>query len=466
MEKIHISIIDLIIIILLCSIYNAVSGNGSEGVNTFLRNIVTNRTRGITIDFTPPPIVQEAGSYFILNVSLTRVRIRPVFISLSVYLNLKNEFGRNHTVLIGSKPNIIFPPDKKSLTVTIPCFTTHDLTANINAMFAGETSSFIMSPGWIGVRLSGLAILKKKNNPWTLQFTDIMNTKQLSLWSIDERQQFFTFFEMLHNSGKNNERNGILKFLLSTASSMISVLRGYSPFLIWKKTCVIPAFVCCSKINMITHIENKTDKDGNFNVTVNIANNLAVDVNVLVLVDMSDQSIFNYYLPMFKGQTMYNLGFLYTRINAGASITQIIPCVFPGKGFDKKKYNITVECGPFISIGNASAYGIYFFYSRWQLKVKPYYVVSGKVSNLVQELWFNAPIFYGEPPMGVMFQANHTQILYAGKTSTDLSINRITTSLFDQPLLLLLFIALIAIPYVLIVLLIYVVVQKIMRKKK
>jgi hypothetical protein len=199
---------------------------------------------------------------------------------------------------------------------------------------------------------------------------------------------------------------------------------------------------------------------------VNIANNLAVDVNVVVLVDMSDQSIFNYFLPMFKGQTMYNLGFLNTRINAGASTTQIIPCVFPGKGFDKKKYNITVECGPFISIGNASAYGIYFFYDRWNLMVKPNYFVSGKVSNLIRELWFNAPIFYGEPPMGVMFQANHSQILYEGKSSTDLTINRITTSLFDQPLLLLLFIALIAIPYALIVLLIYVVVQKIMRKKK
>lgn len=465
MKTIHVPIVCFTIFVVLSPACFLVHAAGSNDVKASLKDFITDRRRGIKIDFTPPLIVQEAGSFFILNVTLSHVKIRPVVFSLSVYLNLKNEFGWNHTVKIGSKPYVFFPPGQGSITVAIPCFTQHNLAANINAMFAGEASHFNVSKAWIGVKIDKLGAWFVQDCFWEFLVTDKIDAKQWSEWSTQETQRFISFLELISNLWKNS--GGFAKIrVLSSASILMNLLRPHFPLIVWKNTSVLPAFVCCSRIKMKASIENRTDANGNFKVRVNITNNLPVNVHVQVLVDMSDQSIFNTLLPVFKGQTMYNLGFLATTLNSSETKNRTILCSFPDKGFDKKKYNITVEFGPYIPIGNTSLWGIFFYDFRWKMLVKPYYIVNGSVSNSIQELWFNAPIFYGETPGGQIFQDNHSQILYTGKTSTDIAINQITNSLFEQPLLLILIIFLIGAPYILVILLIYVIVQKTIREKK
>jgi len=465
MKKIYIPIVGLLIFILLAPTCLPVHASGSNEVTTSIKNSLTDVIRGIKIDFKPPSIVQEAGSYFILNVTLTHMKIkpRPIVFSLSVYLNLKNEYGWNHTVKIGSKPFVFLPPGK-SITIAVPCFTQHNLGMNINALFAGKTSPFNLSKGLIGVKIDKIGAWLVQDLLWKFLVTDKINIKQWSEWTTQETEQFISSLELLSNVWKNS--GGLAKIRVFSGLSIIAnLLRPHIPLIVWKDTRILPAFICCSKIRMTANIPNSTEKNGSFRVTVTVINDLPIDTSVIILVDMSDQTFVNTLFPSLKGLTIYNLGFLNKTIKKNDTNTWVINCSFPDKGFDRKQYNITVECGPYIPINDSSLYGIFYYNFRWKMLVKPYYVVNATVTNFIQELWFNAPIFWGNPPIGQIFQTNQSPILYTGTTSTDIMINQITNSLLEQPLLLFLIFFLIGTPYILIVLLIYVIVQKIIKKK-
>jgi hypothetical protein len=466
MKKTYIPIVCLLIFLFLVPTCIPVHASGSNEVTTSIENHLTDVIRGVKIDFTPPSIVQEAGSYFILNITLTHMKIRPrpIVFSLSVYLNLKNEYGWDHTVKIGSKP-FVFLTRGKSITVAVPCFTRHNLGMNINAMFAEKVFPFNLSKARIGVKIDNIFAWVGQDLLWKFLVTDKINAKQWSEWTPQEAEQFISSLELLSNVWKN--AGGLAKIrVLSGFSILANLLRPHNPLIVWKNTSILPAFACCSKIRMTANISNKTEQNGRFNVTVKVTNDLPINASLLILVDMSDQTFANTLFPALRGLTLYNLGSLNNTIKKNETKTWVINCSFPGKGFDRKLYNISVEFCPFIPINNSSLYGVFFYNFRWKMLIKPYYVVNATVTNLIQEFWFNAPIFWEEPTLKQIFQTNRSQILYTGKTSTDIMFNQITNGLFERPLLLFLIIFLIGAPYVLIVLLIYVIVQKRIRKKQ
>ncbi len=92
----------------------------------------TDYSRGFKIDFTPPDPVLDCGSFFFLNVTLTRCRLRLTIFSLSVFLNLKNDFEKDKIIRIGLIPFIYIPPlHNDPYTIQVPCFTTHQLASNL-----------------------------------------------------------------------------------------------------------------------------------------------------------------------------------------------------------------------------------------------------------------------------------------------------------------------------------------------
>ncbi|MCJ7572273.1 MAG: hypothetical protein MUO82_10440 [Candidatus Thermoplasmatota archaeon] len=207
---------------------------------------------------------------------------------------------------------------------------------------------------------------------------------------------------------------------------------------------------------MKASIDNETDTKGHFKVNVTIWNNLNFDVNASIIVDMSDRSVVSSLLPMLKGYTIYNVGYWIGSVKKNNYKSTEISCIFPDKGFDKKNYIITVACAPFIDIGGNNFYGIYFYNLRWQIGVKPYYIINDNTSRVIQKVWYNLPIFYGMPATsGQIFNATIKSILYNGNTSGDILIDEITKNLLDQPLFLLLIVFLIGTPYTLMILLIY-----------
>jgi hypothetical protein len=434
-------------------------------MGTSLPECIKDFLRGVKIDFTPPSIVQNSGSYFILNVTLTRTRMRPIFFSIVVLLRLEDEFGRDHTVRIGSKPYVFFPPNEKSITVCIPCITTHDIASDVSCLFSGETSEWKSPNGNIGVQINRVCRWVIDDIIWKILITDKIEAGKWSQWSSEQTTQFISSLELISTVWKNSGAINKFRFI-SAMSIIISHARARNKMIVWKPTTILPSFISSTNVSMDATIDNETDENGRFKVNVNIKNSLDIGINALVLVDMSDRSFINSLLPMFKGITIYNVGHRNCSVNKSSNYSTQIDCAFSDKGFDKKNYKITVECAPSIAVGNSNLYGIYFYNLRWQMLIKPYYIIDGNVSSLIREMWYNTPIFYGKPAAsGQIFQTQKEPILYKGKTPVDKIINEVTQTLLDQPLFLLLIVFLIGTPYTLIILLIYRNVRKTNRKK-
>lgn len=451
------------------SISQTVVADKPTDTETNIPDYIRDFIRGVKIDFTPPPIVQNSGSYFILNVTLTRTRTHPIIFSIVVFMKLKDEFGRDHAVRIGSKPYVFFPPKNESITVCIPCITQHELASDASCLFSGVTSKYDLPQGSIGVRIDKVGRWIIDDILWRMLTKDEIDAEKFSEWP-SQATQFISFLESISTIWKNF--GPISKFgVISSLSLFLSHVNAKNKTTVWKDTNILPSFISSSNISMNATIENKTDNTGHFTVNVTIKNNLDIDVHALVCVDMSDQSFVNKLVPMFKGYTIYNVGYWKCFVSKHGNNWTKISCNFPGKGFEKKYYQIVAECTPYIDVGKSNIYGLYFFTIRWNTFIKPFYIVNESVSNQIKNMWFNTPIFYENPlTPGQIFQTQREQTLYQGKTSGDILINEATQSILDQPIFLLLIVFLIGTPYTLIILLIYRNIRntnrKIIRKRK
>jgi hypothetical protein len=453
--KIQITTICLILTFLTLSISTPIITGMPDNIETSVPEYKKDFLRGVKIDFTPPKMVQNSGSSFVLNVTITRTRIRPIIFSIVVFMRLKDEFGKDHTVRIGSKPYVIFPQNAESIIVSIPCLTKHDFASDANCLFSGATSGYNLSDGSIGVRIDRVSRWVFDDIFWKVLIKDNIEPEKWSEWTSEEITQFISLLERISTLWKNS--GTIFKFrCISALSIFMSHATARNKMIVWEKTKILPSFISSTEISMNATIDNETDDNGHFKVSVTIKNNLDTDVYALVLVDMSDRSFINSLLPMFKGITIYNVGYWKCFVKKYESNWTEIQCNFSDKGFDKKDYKIVVECAPYIPMGNSNLYGVYFFDMRWQMLIKPYYIINGKATNLIREMWYNTPIFYGKPSAsGQLFQIKSESILYKGNTSADKLIDDVTKKLLDQPLIVLLIVFLIGAPYTLIVLLIY-----------
>lgn len=372
-------------------------------------------------------------------------------------MRLKDEFGKDHTVRIGTKPFVYFPACETSITVCIPCFTRHDFASDISCLFSGTTSEYNFSNinnESIGVRIDKIPRWCIENFFWKKILTDEFEPEKWSEWSDEQTTEFISILNFFNNLWSNSLT---MKFrFIFLLSIIISHNNAKNNMIQWKKTTIIPSFIRSTEVNMKADIDNETDEYGNFKVNVNISNNLKVDVYALILVDMSDRSFINSLFPMLKGLTIYNVGNKSIFIKASEKKSVEIQCKFPDNGFDEKTYDIVVECAPYLPMNESNMYGIYFFNMRWKMLIKPYYIVNGKVTSMIRDMWYNTPIFYSKPvALQQIFQTQRKNIVYNGNRSIDILVNDITDSLIDQPLFLIIIIFLIGAPYTLIVLLIY-----------
>lgn len=146
-------------------------------------------------------------------------------------------------------------------------------------------------------------------------------------------------------------------------------------------------------------IDNITNKDGDFTVSLNMSNQLNYPIRVNVLVDVADRPLFNTFLPPFMkmSSTIYNMGYCDLSLNKkgkkGDFINTTINCSFPDNWYCHDEFDVTVECAPFIFIENSSALGREFFDERFKESILPKYDVNVTVLDSIRMVWYNTPIF-------------------------------------------------------------------------
>jgi len=468
-RKIQIFTICIINILILLSIGQTVVADKAPNIKSNITDNIRDFIRGVKVEFTPPPIIQNSGSLFPLSLTLTRTRtFRPIIFSIVIFMRLKDDLGRNLAVPIGFKPYVIFPVNKKSMTVYIHCITQHDLAKDASCLFINNfnTSCFNYTQGSIGVRIEKIRHGISEYLLWKTFVVDKIDPEKWSQWTPDQVTQFISFLDLISKMWKNSGM--IPKFLiLSSLYSFSNHVNARNKMIVWKDTKILPSFISGTDVSLKTIIDNKTDSTGHFKVNVTVINNMDTDINAVVLVDMSQDPFKNTFIPMLKGITIYNVGSWKCFVNKHDKNMTTILCSIPDAGFDRQYYTITVECSPYIFINNSNLYGYYFFDIRWNIGIKPHYTVSQHVTNLIQNMWYNTPIFYGEPGVtNQIFQTNKKVIVYNGNTSIDKIIDMVTRSILSHTQWLLLLIFLIVTPYVLTILRIYEIIHQRSRKRK
>jgi hypothetical protein len=409
--------------------------------------------RGIKIDFTPPKIVQNSGSFFLLNITLTRIRLRPTYFSIDVLLRLKDDFGREHTVVIGSQPILHFPMKNLSFTVCVPCFTNHDLISDMACLFSHQTSALENQTGSIGVQI------KRFGRWWIDDSICRFMIRKLDvswpLWSSNQASDFFSSFKSIINW---QFRFRLLQILQDWGSHR----RAKNDMIEWQDTNIVPSFASSNDVYFdVVSMRKETTTDGKFNVTMAFYNNLDMPIQTSITIDLSDQSFLNTIMPMLKGNMIYNVGYGNVNISPKGTYIATFNCSFPDRGFNREEYPITIESAPYISVGRTNIYGAYFYNVRFQTLVKPYYVVNASALALIQNVWYNLPIFYGTPsPSQQIFQTNHSTILYQGKTQMEKTLDQATDTLLSQPAFFFILLFLIGIPYSLFILLILFILER------
>jgi len=364
--------------------------------------------RGMEIEFKPPRIIQDCGSFFLLDVNISRTRFRfPRFFSISVFLKTKDEFGKNRIVLIGSEPSVFLPCSEEKITVSIPCLTSNNFLSYFYSLRSGEKSEFNLSKGAIGVKIEKFC----RNILDGIKLKFLLTVKDAIIWRFC--REFVSDFPTTR-APKNIIR------IISRGQRIVSLIRSMDRLILWEDVKVSPPFVCSKKINFeYTHVDNETDVYGNFKVTVNVTNQLDEDVKVMFLIDIADNPFINTLIPTAK-VTKYNVGFDEDNISAGGYVNKTIRCKFPEEGsFSRKDYSVMVECGPYIPIGDTNRFGILFYDVRWKMIVKLTYVVGGKEQSLIQKFWYNLPIFWGGPKSANILPAYYGSTIYKGDISED-----------------------------------------------
>ena len=111
-------------------------GTSSAEESTGLKDFV----RGMEVDFEPPELLTLSGSYFTLDVELTKIRPRPLFFSLGVFLKTKDEYGRDLVTRIGCCPYVHIPLNQlqDKVVVSVPCFTTTSIVEQLSELNGAE----------------------------------------------------------------------------------------------------------------------------------------------------------------------------------------------------------------------------------------------------------------------------------------------------------------------------------------
>ena len=159
---------------------------------------------------------------------------------------------------------------------------------------------------------------------------------------------------------------------------------------------------------------NETDKNGNFTVSLNISNCIDCDIRVSVLVDIADKPLFNSIFPSFLkfDTTIYNAGSLDEKISRYNYLNKTINCSFPENWYCNGKFDVTIECAPYISIDNLSTLGKTFYDERFKEEILPKYDVDSDVLKSIKRVWYNTPIFLDDSD--TLFPVKHDSILFNG----------------------------------------------------
>lgn len=413
MKKTKISIFIFTLLFLFPSIYNGsfVTGQLVHSGTTSDTPIIDN-IRDLKIEFEPPNLLLDCGSLFFLNVTITKTKFThlPRIFSITVFLDIKDEFDKSKIIQIGSQPLVYMPHYQQEKTINISCFTTNNLIENLYCLYSGEKTEInIDKSGAIGVRID-------KKPRWICN--GIMSKFQ---WVINEAMLLKPWEWLLRRDFPTARYPSNIVRIISILQMVNSCLIGMNRFIVWEDVKLTSPFACsediCFEYDYMS-IDEKTDKEGNFNVTVYIKNDLDEEIEVFVLVDISNKPLFNSLLPSFK-EKMYNVGFNNTSISGNSYYQTNISCSFPINGFFKKNYSVTIECLPYIPIEGKNQFGFLFYDLRWKIFTEPKYWVKGSVKNSIKEFWYNLPILNGNPEKTAILPNYHGEISYNGPVTEE-----------------------------------------------
>lgn len=345
--------------------------------------------RGYNIDFTPPEPILECGQSFNLDVNLTKTRLQlPFAFSVSVFLELTDEYGIKKVTRIGMLPYVV-PSANRNFTVSVPCLTMENFASNLLCLKSGQKRKVDFYDAKIGVKID-------KPMNWGLQglFWRLVtnNLPELSLGLFNDTEGPVWQFIALCGSWAHSMPLLNQFRLLYILQRINSFFKGISPTIVWKETKIIRPFVCTDKVTFNAVVPDKTDEHGRFDITVYTTNNLNVAINTSIIVDVTDEGFINTLMPTAQ-PTHYNVGYNDTKIESGKIKPVRISCKFTGGNFIKKDYIVRVEVGPYINIGDTNQFGIYFYNIRWLTLVKPNYKVDTNATEAIQKFWYNLPLF-------------------------------------------------------------------------
>jgi len=429
-------LISIIFIVLLISssIYHIILAETQDDNDPQNDTPIIDLFRILQIDFEPPELIQDCGSMFFLNVNVTKIKFVhfPLFFSISIFLKTEDDYGRSNIILIGSQPFVFLPHYQQSKTLSIQCFTNKDLTNNLYRLYSNDKCQLDISKGSIGVRIERrsrwamewfFGFLGKQSNRqeiWDLLMNCLWYKINSCLVDTSQKDDGAILEMTVNNDFLTNLRfKNLLRFIYwfrIRRSNLININR----FIVWKDVNLIQPFVCSQDIhpsNVV--IDKETDSEGNFTVNLTIVNNLNFKVKYRGDVDILETPFINTFIPSIKSK-FYSSGFFRNEIPANSFITEHVRCSFPkDQVFFKKNYIIKVECAPYLPIEDTNQFGFFFFDLRWKTFLEPKYYVNETVTNSIRKMWYNAPIFYGDPGSMEIFPSHAGKILYNGTIPND-----------------------------------------------
>ena len=365
--------------------------------------------RGVKVDFEPPKIILDCGCYFLLNVTISRTKsvMRPRYFSISVFLKTEDKYGIIKIIPIGSIASVFLPITEDEVKISIPCFTNNKMLQYLYDLYFGKKYEFELSKGSIGVRIES----------FSCRYLLEAVLSKMKLW-LNEAVIWRVHRWFISGFPTNRPPENVYR-LLSRIHRFSSILRNMDATIVWRDVNLSPPFVCSKKINFeYVNVSNKTDPNGKFKVSFKISNHLDEDIKIVMHIDLSEKSFINLLFPVAKEMT-YNAGIFLEKIPANEYIIRTVNCSFPEQIFNRKNYSVSVECAPYIPIGRTNKFGILFFDIRWMIFVKPRYVASGYIENSARKLWYNLPIFWGDPQKAAIFPVHYDSISYKGKIPSE-----------------------------------------------
>lgn len=334
--------------------------------------------RGIEVDFSPPKILTDCGSQFVLEVKLKNCRMFHRFFSLIVFMDLGDE--TNHDIQrIGYDPFVHLGP-REEKTIKVTCLTLNELPTNVECLNSNEKNELSFDKGKIGVKLSKSFRWMLEGLCWRFIILNELTFEKLILNTYSRLSFYSSFWEFYNQRIKP----------LDCSVQWRGPVYFSNPF------------VCTNKIQLYD-LKLRTDcsENGNFevnknefiNVSFNVTNNLDHDIVFSSLLDFSDEKIYNDLFPTLPEQ-IYNIDFKEQIIRKNdQNVSVWMNCTFPDKSFRRTTYFITLECGPYLDIHESNLFGLYGYNYRYKTLITPFYLENNTVKESTERFWYNLPIF-------------------------------------------------------------------------